>query len=201
MVFAKARERRALEAFALDAQHVYHVEFGQNRVEVRRFHRRPKISGAAGISVGGATTVTWAPMILRARGYERAADARMADVAHDADASGRRCVRNARQMVYRSSSACVGCWCLPSPASTTLAGCIGNYARCARMLVANDDHVDLVRVERFHRIDAGSRPSRSSWRSRQNSGCRKKGASLCQLKRRTRARGRLVEHVHDREAL
>ena len=36
MVFTKARERRALEAFALDAQHVHHIELGQHLVELRR---------------------------------------------------------------------------------------------------------------------------------------------------------------------
>lgn len=36
VVLAKARVRRALEALALDAQHVYHVEFGQRSVEVAR---------------------------------------------------------------------------------------------------------------------------------------------------------------------
>lgn len=36
IVLAKARVRRALEALALDAQHVYHIELGQRRVEVAR---------------------------------------------------------------------------------------------------------------------------------------------------------------------
>ena len=33
------------------------------------------------------------------------------------------------RMVYRSSSACVGCWCVPSPAFTTCA-CVARATRC-----------------------------------------------------------------------
>ena len=56
------------------------------------------------------------------------------------------------QMVYRSSSAWVGCWCLPSPASMTCTPDMSRSCGHARMLVAHDDHVDLVGAERFHRI-------------------------------------------------
>ena len=77
---------------------------------------------------------------------------------------------------------------------------LGNDARCARMLVANDDHVDLVRVERFHRIDEALALHGARGGAAKIQAVARK-ALLCQLKRRARARGRLVEHVHDREAL
>ena len=77
---------------------------------------------------------------------------------------------------------------------------LGNDARCARMLVADDDHVDLVRVERFHRIDEAFALHRARGGAAKIQAVARK-ALLCQLKRRARARGRLVEHVHDREAL
>ena len=52
-------------------------------------------------------------------------------------------------IVYRSSSACVGCWCLPSPALTTWAS-VTRRRGSGRddVRVADDDHIGVVRVQR-----------------------------------------------------
>ena len=79
----------------------------------------PRMSGRAGSSVGGATTVTSQPMILSAGMSEpHTREWPMSPTTPT--------LRPARspltsQMEYRSNSACVGCWCLPSPASMTCA--------------------------------------------------------------------------------
>src|SRR5215213_3951912 len=72
-----------------------------------------------GISDGGPTSVTRAPISARAWMFDRATrEWRTSPTI----ATWRPSIfPNSPCSVYRSSSACVGCWCLPSPALTTCA--------------------------------------------------------------------------------
>ena len=58
-----------------------------------------------------------------------------------------------RRIVCRSRSACVGCWCLPSPAFTTRAS-VTRATNCAApdLGVAQHDHVGVVRGQRQRRV-------------------------------------------------
>ena len=75
------------------------------------------MSGRAGSSVGGAMTVTSQPMIFRAGMSEpHTRECEMSPTTPTCRLSKE---PFSSQMEYRSSSAWVGCWCLPSPASMT----------------------------------------------------------------------------------
>ena len=77
----------------------------------------PRTSGRAGMSVGGAMTVTSQPMILSAG--MRLPHTRECPMSPTMPTCSLSRSPFACQMEYRSSRACVGCWCLPSPASMT----------------------------------------------------------------------------------
>ena len=80
---------------------------------------QPIASIPRGISVGGPTSVTRAPHITSAWMSERATREWSTS---PTIATCRPSIRpSSCCIVYRSSSACVGCWCLPSPALTTCA--------------------------------------------------------------------------------
>ena len=81
---------------------------------------QPSASTPRGISVGGPQTVTWAPIFWKARMFERATrECRTSPTIQMLRPS--RPPRRVRS-VWTSSSACVGCSCLPSPALTIAAG-------------------------------------------------------------------------------
>ena len=80
----------------------------------------PSTSGRAGSSVGGAMTIGVAPT-LRSAGTSEPATRRVRRCRRRCRPSAPRGARGAARIVYRSSSACVGCWCIPSPPLTTRA--------------------------------------------------------------------------------
>ena len=81
---------------------------------------QPSTSMCRGISVGGAATITLAPMRVKARMLERATRECMTSPTIQIRAPSSE--PSWRRRVNTSSSAWVGCSCLPSPALTTLAG-------------------------------------------------------------------------------
>ena len=80
---------------------------------------QPIASIPRGISGGGPTSVTRAPISVSAWMFERATRewSTSPTIATCSPSTGPTC----SSIVYRSSSACVGCWCFPSPALTTCA--------------------------------------------------------------------------------
>src|SRR2546428_85605 len=81
--------------------------------------RQPIASIPRGISGGGPTSVTCAPINTSAWMFERATrECRTSPTIATCSPSIR---PSSSSIVYRSSRACVGCWCLPSPALTTCA--------------------------------------------------------------------------------
>ena len=77
----------------------------------------PSRSARGGSSVEGATMRTRAPMVLSTLMLERATrECRMSPQMATVSPAMRPL---ARRMVSASSSACVGCWCAPSPALIT----------------------------------------------------------------------------------
>ena len=147
-----------------------------------------------GISVGGPATVT-----LRAHPLEgedvRARHARVRDVADDPDRGSRRCAPRRRCSVYTSSSAWVGCSCLPSPALTIAALHQRETSSAAPAHgVRMHDRVGLVRAEGEHGVlqrlpllDAGAAGGEVDDVGGQALGGQLEGAA--------RARGGLVEEV------
>src|SRR3954468_15150173 len=81
---------------------------------------QPSCSMPRGISVGGPQTVTSQPILVKARTFDRATrECRTSPTIQTLVPSSE---PTRRRSVYRSSSAWVGCSCLPSPALTTEAG-------------------------------------------------------------------------------
>src|SRR5712692_3921760 len=81
--------------------------------------RQPIASIPRGISGGGPTSVTRAPIRTSAWMFERATrECRTSPTIATCSPS---ILPSSSSIVYRSSRACVGCWCLPSPALTTCA--------------------------------------------------------------------------------
>ena len=72
-----------------------------------------------GMSVGGPTSVTCAPMLRKARMFERAT--RECAMSPTIQIERPSMPPSFERSVCTSSSACVGCSCLPSPALTTAA--------------------------------------------------------------------------------
>ena len=84
----------------------------------------------------------------------RPGDARVQHVAADADLERPRCCPKWSRSVSRSSSPCVGCSCLPSPALMTFdSDALGEELRRARRAVADHHHVDPHRLEVARRVD------------------------------------------------
>ena len=117
-VLAQARHVGRLHPLALHPQHVDDVG-GLDRADVGR--------GLAAERLDPARQERRRPDERRVRADERerlderAGDAAVEDVADDRDVQPVERARTRSRIVKRSSSAWVGCWCLPSPALTTAA--------------------------------------------------------------------------------
>ena len=131
----------------------------------------------------------------------RARDAAVEDVADDRDAASPvERASCARRIVPQSSSACVGCSCVPSPALTTRRAHVRReHRRRAGRAVADHDHVGLHRVD----VARGVEQRLALLRGRKRLGdVDHVGAQTLRrdLERRARARRRLHEEVHHRAA-
>ena len=112
---------------------------------------QPIASIPRGISAGGPTSVTCAPISVSAWMFERATRewSTSPTIATCSPSTGPTC----SSIVYRSSSAWVGCWCFPSPALTTCAP-VTRATRCGAPIccVPDHDHVGVVGGERQRRV-------------------------------------------------
>src|SRR5664280_2268324 len=82
--------------------------------------RAPVLSISAGRSVAGPASVTPAPIFVRSETFDRAT--RLCETSPQMATLRPASVPFARRIVKASSSACVGCACVPSPAFTTAHG-------------------------------------------------------------------------------
>ena len=106
----------------------------------------------------------------------------------------------ARRMVNASSSACVGCSCVPSPAFTTpRAGVRGDVVRRARGCVADHQHVGVHRLEVLHGVEQRLALGDARARSRDVDDVGRQPLAG-ELERGARARRGLEEEVDDRLA-
>ncbi len=80
--------------------------------------RTPHAGASGGISVGGPTSVTSAPILTSANESDRPTRECSTSPTIATRSPSSRPSRS--RIVYRSSSACVGCSCVPSPAFNTL---------------------------------------------------------------------------------
>ncbi len=171
----------------------------------RRRRRRSPRCRASTRREAGRQQRRW-PDEDRVRADERAAPARA--TARHASARRRRRSRRAgpragrtpRASCSRSSSACVGCWCLPSPALTTCAA-VSSATKCAapasgcRSTITSGSYADRVSAVSF------SDSPLSTDEPDGLEGHRVGGEPLRrELERRARARRRLVEDVQDEAA-
>src|SRR5919206_391088 len=113
---------------------------------------QPRASIPRGRSAGGPTSVTRAPISTSAWTFERATrEWRTSPTIATCSPSMR---WNSSWIVYRSRSACVGCWCLPSPAFTTCAA-VCRATRCGapicgwRMTITSGSYAPIVRAVSF----------------------------------------------------
>src|ERR687888_208840 len=113
---------------------------------------QPSASIPRGRSAGGPTSVTRAPISTSACTFERATrEWRTSPTIATCRPSMR---PSSSWIVYRSRSACVGCWCLPSPAFTTLAF-VKRATRCGapicgwRMTMTSGSYAPIVRAVSF----------------------------------------------------
>lgn len=120
VVLANGRERGTLEALLLHAQHVDDVQLGQDGIEVARHVVAAQDLGRRRQQRAGGDGVGLAAMILRAG----ISEPQTREWAISPTTATFRPWKSplCSQMVYRSSRACVGWLCLPSPAQMTLAG-------------------------------------------------------------------------------
>ena len=167
----------------LHAQHHDDVGAVDRLVDVGRRPSRPVARCRAGTSVGGPQTATSAPSFVSSQMFDRD-HAAVQHVADDGDLAGPRCGRLCSRIVSASSSACVGCSCVPSPALMTPRSQIARQeVRRARRRVANHDHVGAHRLEVPRRVERASRPCSTRAPTRRCSACRRTAAS-----RRSRTR-------------
>ena len=117
-VLARARQERARQPLALDAQHHHDVGALERRLERGRRRRRRASRPRAASACAGRRSAPSAP-IVRKQVRVRARDAAVARCRRRSRPSSPSSLPLARRMVNASSSACVGCSCVPSPALTT----------------------------------------------------------------------------------
>ena len=143
-VLAERRNERLAgrHPLLLQAQHVHDVRLGRGpRCRSRPRTRAPR--SQRGRSVGGPISVERAPTSSSAWTSERATREWSTSPTIATCNPSRR--PSASSIAYRSRSACVGCWCFPSPALTTLASVSASDERGrADRRVPDDDDVGVV---------------------------------------------------------
>ena len=149
-VFAEAGKIFLPLPLVLDAEQIDHVAVGSTSSRLCETVT-PSCSNSRGTSVLGPTSVTRAPSFRSAKMFERAT--RLKRMSPTIATCSPAIDPFFSRMVKRSSSACVGCSCAPSPALMMLAlKPLGEKLRRARRAVPQDDDIGVIGFENFRGV-------------------------------------------------